>query len=64
VIGAKPGDVVSFFDEWEQERKTGRVLEVRRSERHPWRVTVVQLQDGTETEVHPDRLNPIGDYQA
>ena len=59
----KPGDAVSFFDEWKQARKTGRVIDVRRSERHPWRVAVVQLQDGTETEVHPDRIESAGDHE-
>ena len=55
----KPGEAVSFFDAWRQERKTGAVIEMRRSERHPWRVAIVQLQDGTEAEMHPDRLEKI-----
>jgi hypothetical protein len=60
VKAPKPGDAVSFFDEWKQERNTGRVIDVRPSERHPWRVAVVRLQDGTETEVHPDRIGSAG----
>lgn len=64
MIEPKPGDVVSFFDEWEQTRKTGRVVEVRRSATNRWPVAVVKLQNGTETEVHPDRLNPTGDDQV
>ena len=51
-----PGDAVSFFDTWRQERKTGTVIELRRSLRNPWRVAIVRLQDGTGVEVHPDRL--------
>ena len=62
MMAAMPGDAVSFFDEWRQERKTGRVIEVRRSATNRWLVAVVRLQNGTETEVHPDRLE-TGDDQ-
>ena len=56
----KPGEAVSFFDAWRQERKTGTVIEVRRSSKNPWLVAVVRLLEGTEVEVHPDRLVPVG----
>jgi hypothetical protein len=52
----QPGDIVSFFDEWKRERKTGCVIAVRRSGKNPWHVAIVRLQDGAEVEVHPDRL--------
>jgi hypothetical protein len=55
-----PGDAVSFFDTWRQERKTGTVIEVRRSSKNPWLLAVVRLVDGTDAEVHPDRLERIG----
>lgn len=57
---AKPGEAVLFFDAWRQERKTGTVIEVRRSSKNPWLLAVVRLVDGTEVEVHPDRLVPLG----
>lgn len=55
----KPGDAVSFFNAWKRQRNIGLVIDVRQSERHPWRVAVVQSPDGTETEVHPDRLETV-----
>ena len=54
------GEVVSWFDDWVQERKTGTVIDVRRSSRNPWRVAILRLQDGTDVEVHPDRVVPVG----
>lgn len=58
---AKPGAAVSFFDAWRRERKTGTVIEVRRSSKNPWLVAVVGLLEGTEVEVHPDRLESTGE---
>jgi len=57
----KPGEAVSFFDAWRQERKTGTVIDVRRSSHNSWRVAIVRLQDGTEVEVHQDRLESAGE---
>jgi hypothetical protein len=56
----KPGEAVSFFDSWRQERNTGTVIGVRRSSRNPWRVAIVHLPNGIEVEVHPDRLESVG----
>jgi hypothetical protein len=63
-MAPKLGDVVSFFDEWRQERNNGRVIEVRRPVTNRWLVAVVGLPDGTETEVHPDRLESCGEDEA
>lgn len=60
MIQPKHGDVVSFFDTWRQERKNGIIIDVRRSEKNPWRVAIVRLADGAEVEVHPDRLETVG----
>jgi hypothetical protein len=57
------GQRVSFFDDWRQEAATGVVLDLRRSSANPWRVAVVRLTDGTEVEVHPDRLESTGEDQ-
>ena len=59
----QPGDNVSFFDEWKRERKTGHVVAVRRSAKNPWQVAIVQLQDGAEVDVHPDRLEAAEEGQ-
>ena len=56
-----PGAAVSFFDAWRQERKIGSVIEVRRSSKNPWLVAVLRLLEGTEVEVHPDRLESAGE---
>lgn len=57
----KPGAAVSFIDAWRHERKTGIVIEERRSSRNPWKVVVVRLPNGTEVEVHLDRLESAGE---
>jgi len=50
------GETVSWFDDWRQERKSGILVEMRRSSRHPWQVAVVRLPDETTVEIYPDRL--------
>lgn len=52
----KYGEIVSWFGDWRHERKSGILIDMRRSLRNPWRVAIVRLQDGAEVEVHPDRL--------
>jgi hypothetical protein len=52
---------VAFFDAWKQRIRTGTLIAVRQSARNPWKVAVVRLQDGTEVEVHPDRLESAGE---
>lgn len=56
----KPGEAVSFLDAWRHQRKTGVIVDVRRSATRPWLVAVVRLDGGSEVEVHPDRLEVSG----
>jgi hypothetical protein len=50
------GERVSWFDHWRQVHQTGVIVGVRRSSSNPWNVAVVRLSNGTEVEVHPERL--------
>jgi hypothetical protein len=54
------GLTVSYYDDWRQERKYGEVIDVRRSSIDPWQIAVVRLLEGSEVEVHPDRLEAVG----
>jgi hypothetical protein len=63
MIQPVPGQRVSFLDDWRQEARTGVVMALRRSTANPWRVAIVRLTDGTEMEVHPDRLESAGEDQ-
>lgn len=56
----KLGEAVSFIDAWRCQRQTGLVVDVRRSAGNPWLVAVVRLDNGSEVEVHPDRLKASG----
>jgi hypothetical protein len=56
VIQPVPGQRDLFVDDWRQEARTGVVLDLRRSSANSLRVAIVRLKDGTEVEVHPDRL--------
>lgn len=40
------------------------VVAVRRSERNPWEVAIVRVEDGSETEVHPDRIELVAEGSA
>lgn len=51
-----PGDAVTFLDVWRNQRKAGVFVGARRSATNPWIVAVVRLQNGSEEEVHRDRL--------
>lgn len=63
MIQPVPSQRVSFFDDWMQEARTGVVMDLRRSSANPWRVAILRLKDGTEVEVHPDRLELAGEDQ-
>jgi len=59
-----PGEAVSFCDPWRLEGINGVMVDIRRSATKPWRVAIVRLHNGTEVEVHPDRLEPAGAKSA
>lgn len=53
------GNPVTFFDAWKRAYETGILMDFRRSVRNPWNVAIVRLRDGTEVEVHPDRIEAV-----
>ena len=58
------GERVSWFDHWRQVHQTGVIVGVRRSSSNPWNVAVVRLSNGTEVEVHPERLeSAVGTFE-